>query len=361
MTSAFLGQDLIFIISQPRSGSTLLQRILAGHPEVQTSAETWLMLHPTYANKRAGFMSEYNEQWAGDAVSEFLEHYTDGPAVYDDAIREWACVLYGNALSRSGKRVFLDKTPRYYYIIDELARLFPKANFIFLLRNPMAVLASELESYIRANVQQLALVRDDLLLAPQRLLEGIDALGDSANVVRYETFVSDPNGTIEALCSCLGIEYDESMIDYSSTPMPIGKMNDHEGIVRHVRPSQDSVDKWKTMATASAQTRHFACRYRDALGRDLVERLGYSFDEMIQTLGVEPAVSARDQVLPWDLAIRPETDWTVRDRYLFDRITGIRKRGPIMGELVGAKRTLGRVIRSAARELQSTNGTRPLG
>ena len=41
----YLGHDLIFVISQPRSGSTLLQRLLSGHSWIQTSAETWLMLH----------------------------------------------------------------------------------------------------------------------------------------------------------------------------------------------------------------------------------------------------------------------------------------------------------------------------
>src|SRR5690349_16987156 len=134
---AYLGKDLIFIISQPRSGSTLLQRVLAGHPDVHTSAETWLMLHPVYAKKRGGLEAEYNEQWAADAVAEFLAYYTEGPGVYDDAIREWARVLYGHALERSGKRFFVDKTPRYYYIVDDLVRLFPQAKFVFLLRNPM--------------------------------------------------------------------------------------------------------------------------------------------------------------------------------------------------------------------------------
>ena len=50
----YKGHDLIFIISQPRSGSTLLQRVLAGHPDVATSAETWLMLHPVYESRKRG-------------------------------------------------------------------------------------------------------------------------------------------------------------------------------------------------------------------------------------------------------------------------------------------------------------------
>ena len=56
------GENLIFIISQPRAGSTLLQRILGGHPEIHTAAEPWIMLHPLYALKSKGCSAEYNAE-----------------------------------------------------------------------------------------------------------------------------------------------------------------------------------------------------------------------------------------------------------------------------------------------------------
>jgi len=99
----YLGQNLIFIISQPRSGSTLLQRILFGHPKIQTSAETWLMLHPCYAFKKKGINTEYNSHFAATGTKEFIENYTDGFEVYDDAIRQWANVIYSNAIKKHNK------------------------------------------------------------------------------------------------------------------------------------------------------------------------------------------------------------------------------------------------------------------
>ena len=77
---------------------------------------------------------------------------------------------------------------------------------------------------------------------------------------------------------------------------------------------------------------------------------------MLDVLGPTLAPSAHERVLPWRVALEPEAAWTLRDRYLFDRITAIRRRGSIVGELVGAKRTLGHVVRTAARELRATNG-----
>jgi len=177
MDEKYLGENLIFIISQPRSGSTLLQRILGGHPEIQTSAETWLLLHPTYALKKSGIETEYDSRFAAQGVEEFLINYTDGVEVYDDAIRQWANVIYGNALKKNSKIYFLDKTPRYFFIIPDLHRLFPKAKFIFLLRNPLAVLSSLLSTYVKDDWPVLSFFRHDLLHAPQLIADGIKIIG----------------------------------------------------------------------------------------------------------------------------------------------------------------------------------------
>ena len=51
-------QHLIFLISLPRSGSTLLQRIIGGHKDIHTTAEPWLMLHPFHALKAEKIKSQ---------------------------------------------------------------------------------------------------------------------------------------------------------------------------------------------------------------------------------------------------------------------------------------------------------------
>jgi len=52
------GKNLIFLISQPRSGSTLLQRVTGSHSEIQTESEPRIMLHPRYALKHEGLTME---------------------------------------------------------------------------------------------------------------------------------------------------------------------------------------------------------------------------------------------------------------------------------------------------------------
>ncbi|MEZ5595679.1 MAG: sulfotransferase [Pseudomonadales bacterium] len=185
--STYFGEDLIFVISQPRSGSTLLQRVLSGHPEIQTSAETWLMLHRIRAPQNR-HRSRVQRAWQREAVDEFVAHYTDGPEVHDNAIRAYARTYYRNALAKGNRRIFLDKTPRYFLIIEDLYRPFPKARFIFLLRNPMAVLASELETYVKGNWKVLQRFACDLVAAPRMIADGIALLGDAACTVRHRNW-----------------------------------------------------------------------------------------------------------------------------------------------------------------------------
>ncbi len=146
------GGNLIFLISQPRSGSTLLQRVLAGHPEVMTVAEPWLMLHPFYALKHDGHTAEYDAALAREGLDDFLAQVEGGEDAYLEAVRGFAGSLYARALASGGKRVFLDKTPRYHHILPELRRVFPQARFVFLLRNPLAVLASTLDAWFEGDV-----------------------------------------------------------------------------------------------------------------------------------------------------------------------------------------------------------------
>lgn len=343
MGKNYLGENLIFIISQPRSGSTLLQRVLSGHPDIQTSAETWLLLHPVYAFKNTGIETEFGSKYAAKGVTDFLTNYSDGMEVYDNAIRQWASVIYNNALKQNNKKYFLDKTPRYFFIIPELYRLFPKAKFIFLLRNPMAVLSSLLSTIVKSDWPVLSFFRPDLLLAPQLILNGIDFLKDDAIVVRYEEFVNDPEQNISLLCKYLGISYYKEMLDYSHTPTPIGSLNDPVGIHKHTAPSKDSLDKWMQLLT-TPQTKHFAISYVHALGKDIIEKFGYS-DELAGVIeDSKQSLHLRHNMFPWKTAIRPKTEWTFIEQYYAYKYFAVMKNGFIRGSLHSTKKYIKQAV-----------------
>lgn len=350
MSATYLGENLIFVISQPRSGSTLLQRILFGHPEVQTSAETWLMLHPVYGLRKTGITAEYGALFACEGVEEFLDNYTHGREVYLDAIREWARTIYQDAIQKHEKRYFLDKTPRYFFIIPELFKLFPRAKFIFLLRNPMAVLASELSTYVKGNWPVLGVFNTDLISAPGWILDGIELLGDNGYVVHYERFVADPGNAIQALCDYLELDFHEHMLDYSNTPRPVGRYNDPTGIDQHTKASTGSVDKWKAMVNDD-QSLHFAQRYLASLGEDTIRKLGYDYQELFDTL--HSRTVSTNGLYPWSIAIQPESCWTFRQHFASDLYFNRRAKGWIKGTLSTIKTHLKNVLRAIRRGLSS--------
>lgn len=293
---------LLFLISQPRSGSTLLQRILAGDPDLYTHAEPWLMLHPVYALRPGGHTAEYNAQLAHAAMSDFLAALPDGQAEYEQALRRMALSLYGSACKKNNARIFLDKTPRYYFIIPELARIFPQAQFIILFRNPLAVLSSMIETWVKGNWLLLGDYFHDLVTAPQRLLEGIALLGDRAIVVHYENLVQSPDEEIKRVCNSTGLDFTPDLLTYSLPPRTPGQFGDPTGIYQANRPESNRLEKWLLLGKAS-QTRYLARKYLQTLGPSLVEKMGYSYDATLTTLD-SVTVQHKHFVIPWSLIFK---------------------------------------------------------
>ena len=270
---------LVFLISQPRSGSTLLQRILGGHPSIHTTAEPWIMLHPVYALRKDGYTSEYNATLANSALTDFLAAFPEGEKTYFDSIRLMAENLYGAACYQAGKTHFLDKTPRYYFIISELAQIFPEARFIFLYRNPLAVLSSLLNTYVKGHWPVLASYRSDLLDAPQLMINGVQEIGNRALVVHYETLVTNNAEQVKKICEHLELEFIPEILEYGQFNIPAGKMGDPAVINQYGHAITDSLDRWHDLAT-HRQTQHFALRYLKYLGPETMAKLGYDYAEI---------------------------------------------------------------------------------
>lgn len=278
-----LGEQLIFLISQPRAGSTMLQRVLFSHSEVNASAEPWIMLHPLYALKRKGYSAEYDSRVAKEALDDFLGNLMNGEDVYIEAIRKMALFLYETTLEKSGKAYFLDKTPRYYFIIPELYKIFPKAKFIFLIRNPLAVLSSVLESWVKEDWKLLSNYKDDLLKAPRLIIDGINLLKNDAIVISYEKLVENPKKEIKSLCEKLQIEFQSTMLEYGNDSQPEGRMGDQIEIHKHSKPVADYINKWASKLN-TPYVKGLAEIYLATIGYEIVENMGYSSNKLFNAL-----------------------------------------------------------------------------
>lgn len=279
----FSDENLIFLISQPRAGSTLLQSILGGLEQVHTVSEPWLMLHPLYALRERGHTAEYDAVVANRALVDFLATLDNGERDYLAAVRKMALHLYGVACTQAGKLIFLDKTPRYYRILPELRQVFPRARYIILLRNPAAVLSSILHTWVNNNWIGFGYFRDDLLLAPKLLAEFLATSSDQAIHVRYESLLLDPETTTQTICDYLQQPYDPKLLRYGERAPLAGRYGDPSGIGRHNMPSAESLNQWLVRAR-DPQVNHLLAAYLHDLGPDMIAKMGYDSDVLLAAL-----------------------------------------------------------------------------
>lgn len=274
--------NLIFLISQPRSGSTLLQRILGNHPDIHTLSEPWIMFPPLYALKPHGYEAEGNSREALRALRDFLNSIPEGEEAYLEGARRMYSYLYERSAESAGKKFFLDKTPLYSLILPELVRVFPDAHYLILLRNPLAVFSSVLESWVGDHPIRLAFSRRGLLKAPAQLVEAIESI-PQARVVHYEQLVSEPRRIIQEITDWLGVRFVSDIIEYGNFQGSRWRLGDKK-VYRYHEPVTDHIGRWEQVLSQKRVWGAWAKSYLEALGASVIERMGYDYRELEERL-----------------------------------------------------------------------------
>lgn len=265
----------IFLFSLPRSGSTLLQRIMAAHESVATLPEPWFLLPTLYATRSVGVYSEYRHELAALATREFARSLPGGMETYLDSVRAFALDLYSKAAS--GAPYFLDKTPRYHLIGSEIMDLFPEAKFVFLWRNPLAIAASIITSWGGGNWN---LFHNDVDL--KRGLPSLIDLARSARdvlQVRYEELVEDPVTVTGRIWAYLGLDPE---LVAGELPTIGGLMGDKKQASSQ-QVNTASLHGWAAIYNTPLR-RRWAREYLRTLGDDRLSYMGYSTDELLGSL-----------------------------------------------------------------------------
>lgn len=181
----------IFLFSLPRSGSTLLQRVLMSHQDIASVAEPWILLPYINSIKLEGTLSDYSHITSSNAINDFINNLPNKDMDYYELLGDFLQSLYTKQCSKHEK-YFLDKTPRYYNIIPEINKIYPNAKFIFLFRNPLHILSSIIETWCVGELDGLYIYHRDLYHGPKLLAEGYSILKNKAFSLQYEEFIKNP-------------------------------------------------------------------------------------------------------------------------------------------------------------------------
>ncbi len=205
--------------------------------------------------------------------------------------------LYACALEGSGKNIFLDKTPRYYFVIPELQRVFPTPVSSFCY----ATLWQCSPRFWRLGWERDA--RRPLGQFPARpdfrplglSLEGLRTCRSDAIVVRYEELTSTPETAVRRLCQDLGLTFWSSMINYRDTAnRDRWAYGDQGTVYEETRPVADRANRWRYVLKESPKRVAWAYNYLKALGPSVVADLGYSYGELCAEFAMHDGLAARE-------------------------------------------------------------------
>ncbi|MEG4499889.1 amino acid adenylation domain-containing protein [Microcoleus sp. F10-C6] len=221
----------IFILSPPRSGSTLLRVIVGGHPQLFAPPELHLLSFNTLEERKATFVERiqfmgegliralmeikgYSLQEAQSLMQELEDKKLTTKQFYD-LMQQW---LPGKTL--------VDKSPPYAFNPEVLQRAeiyFENPLYVHLLRHPYGTIRSMEEA--KLDLLLSAQVKDEIslsakekaelmwLISHQNILEFLEHIPAHRQYrVKFEDLVKQPHTTVEGLCQFLGLSFAPEML-----------------------------------------------------------------------------------------------------------------------------------------------------
>ena len=248
----------IIILGFPRSGTTLLRRILDTHPSISCPGETFLL------RSAARFIR--GEKVAANldyGVLGGLSSLGIGSDELYSKLREFVSFFLEQHLKQGGKNRWAEKTAVDAFYIDEIESIFGNnAQFVCLVRHGLDVVSSchdltnsnekiidEFYPYIQQTRYLDSAYANAWVDSTNRLLSFIDKHPDNSCLIRYEDLLADPEFVMKELMQFLNEEWDQDLIDKGpSTVGHIGigdwKTYEKNGF------DKSSVERWRSMSSS---------------------------------------------------------------------------------------------------------------
>lgn len=202
---ATLGNEVIFVVSLPRSGSTLVEQILASHHEIEGAGEIPDL--STVIQEETARRGEDLTSWAAKANPDDWERMGRR---YLELTRRW----------RRSKPVFVDKGLSNWTIVGAALAMLPAAHVVDVRRDPVETCWScyrqlfHNASHFSYDIDELAafyrdyerLMRFWRERAPERIHE-----------LRYESLIADPETEIRGLLEFCGLAFDPACLEFHRT------------------------------------------------------------------------------------------------------------------------------------------------
>jgi hypothetical protein len=226
----------IFVVGTMRSGSTMLRLILDSHPRIAIGAETGFV-GGMLAAKAIPHWS-YGKDWyhrLGWADDEF-----------DARLRDFYTGLFERYAAEHGKARWGEKTPFHTLHMEAMARLFPTAVFVGIVRHPGAVAASLRKNFHYSFGDALDYWRATNLA----MIRAVDAAPERFTLCRYEDLVRDAAPVLREMVAFLGEPWSDNLLAHHEVQQAKGAPRVVDGSTS-TRDAIDAsrADEWVRAAT----------------------------------------------------------------------------------------------------------------
>ncbi|MBL1435957.1 MAG: sulfotransferase [Rhodobacteraceae bacterium] len=244
----------VFMVGFPRSGTTLLDTFLRGHRDLALLEEK-----PATSNLRVmlGTSADHDISALDSLDKKALS-----------AVRK---TYFDELRSYKPKGLVIDKLPMNIVFAGEILRVFPRAKFIFVMRDPAdAVLSSFMQSFkLNPSMAALDSLKDaaqTYALSMQTWKSTVQALDPAIVTSRYEDLISDPEKTLRPIVSFLGVEWDDAVLDHQITAKSRARIHtpSHAQVVKPLY--QSSVARWERYAAHMPEALEILAPWREEYG-----------------------------------------------------------------------------------------------
>lgn len=293
---------LVFLISTPRAGSTLLMRILNATSAIYSRPEPHLL--PPMAH--LGFWetvekAPFDQLQAQQATRQFVSDLPNGEEDYWAACRAYLDVLYGQMLKTApeGERYFLDKTPANALVLPWLQKVYPRARYIVLTRHPAAIFASYANSFFDGDYTAAVDFNPVLSRYVPAMARFLREQSCPILHVSYEDIAAQPERELERISTFLGIDFEPEAIEYKRKDVAEG-LGDPIGVQQHSRPVTSSIHKWA--AELAADDKKFEVVAKQLAGVDPadLETWGYPVESLWEPMKQADPAAWRPKEKKWD-------------------------------------------------------------
>jgi tetratricopeptide (TPR) repeat protein len=226
-----------FLVGFPRSGTTLLERVLAAHPGVATLSEV-----DHLAEVGRGFLADAKGL---DSLAQLTPHSAD--TARESYWRGVAATLGG----KISDKVVIDKLPLHITALPTVAKLFPRAKILFAMRDPRDVVFSCFRRRFQMNSAMFefldlkdAATYYDAVMTLDRTYRA--RLPLTVREVRHETMVSNFAVEVREALVFLGLEWDPAVERFAER-LPVDAQTPSDvQLARGI--NADGVGQWRRYA-----------------------------------------------------------------------------------------------------------------